>query len=132
MTISLITAAQFKKLPKAARDELERLRLRAALSWPAEPEPEPLFVANGDHTAPFANRTVYTVIGFGVGEPRIAEHYLNGSGYVLVGSTSSRPGGFYYDTRRDAAIAVKWAICRLAARRLDALDTEILAEGGAS
>ena len=116
------------KLPKWAQEALEAERVRAALCWPSEPEPEPDFEFDvngfcaGEYPATGAELWLLSgtdsIIGVTMGEGGRSLAYKS----AILGS---RPIGRFFARRSDAILALRWRRSREAARRLRGLDIAI-------
>lgn len=125
------------KLPAWAREQIEALRIHAALAWPSEPNPEPWFNVNGGAGGPLPaearNTCAWWVHIPHVGRAHVAAVYIDqwGVGHRSpeMSGIGSRLTGPHYRTERDALLAGQWLIAERAAKALretakmiDALD----------
>ncbi|KQI67016.1 hypothetical protein AN189_17475 [Loktanella sp. 3ANDIMAR09] len=111
----------------AAKSELEQWQITAALSWPQEAKPEPVPFQWGDydnlHGEPVEG--VYWTATHGVRRVEIREKNETDVGWkkwrFKIGDgqwSSSVTRGPLYPTQRDAFLALVWAECENAAKRL--------------
>ena len=114
------------KLPVWARELLETERLRAALAWPTEPDPEPRCVmsgASGQCLSGNDSDGEVWVANAHRGDVRRAElraRHLYFSAYDSQHNIGSRPDGALYGSESDARTALRWAVARDCAKRLRA------------
>ena len=108
------------KLPVWAQDLLADERRRAALAWPTEARPEPLWEPGSNVYVPTAVPTGETVW---LANPHQTEptRYFVDNRHVKAGprSTPSRPEyGRYFATKRDAWVDMWWAVAETASHSL--------------
>ena len=121
-------------MTKAERAEFEQIATEAALRWPTEAEPQPVTLehikAHLVQVTPrdqsiHKNKLVYQgwVMNAysGVVEHAWSDGLYHGRGN-WTGDSSSQSMGQLYATKREAIIAMRWAMCREMAKRLRAVD----------
>lgn len=118
------------KLPKWAQEMFSEVRIRSDLSWPNEPRPEPVVVADGASGHVEIGREfkgeawkVYGGAGFsGRSVKRVViDDIRTERDPAFPRSGGSRMGGRYYATERDAWLAAWWDECVDSARRIHAI-----------
>ena len=123
------------KLPKWAQDVLATERKRAALAWPTEARPDPLWQPGVNTYAPhdMNGTTVWQSIPVH-SEPRecVAKSgFVHGPGDGSTRLIGSRPeDGRFFATRREALLDMLWARSEEAAARLYALQDAIAKDDG--
>lgn len=122
---------------KGERTRMEELEAAVALHWPTGAEPKPMTVedikANLTHTVPKVvggwRSGQKVCIGYYINSynAKITRGCSNGIGHNrdgIDGTTTQNPGCMYR-TEQEAALALRWQLCRSYARELAALDKVI-------
>lgn len=114
---------------KAEKEALESARIEAALRWPTEANPQPLTMKLGD---------IGEIDGWTFNaHVRFVERAWRGqnySGYYRSDGTKSdgsRTFRVIYPTKRDAILAMRWALCREYAKLLRGCDIALEQEQSA-
>lgn len=115
-------------MTKAEKAKLEELETALALCWPGYPEPKPMTRDEIAAAPKVPIKSVFTrnaVAGFFINSHslEISEGFSDGMSHSRRGGQSwSQNMGQMYRSKREAAMALRYAISRDSAKRLAAVD----------
>ena len=123
-------------MTKDERATMDRLQTELAFRWPTEAEPMPVtrdWIETNKVALTLRDRSVtrarHAAIGYSANpySGEIGDMWSDGlsHGPNHTGDGASQRMGVMYATRRDAAVAMRWAMCREFANKLRAVDVAI-------
>jgi len=123
-------------MTKAERAYIEGLETKLAFSWPKEAEPTPLSVEEikamatevkpKDQSAGFRSRKItlgWFVNAYSVSVTQGWSDGVYHSQHNTTGDMASQRPGIMYATKREAALAMRWEMCRDFATKLRRAET---------
>lgn len=112
-----------KKEQAAFQQAKDMAEQAIALGWPTEPEPKPLNLAGLLTTGPLFIGWWFNSYG---DEPKIGEGCSDGVFHSKSSTqkTDSQGCGKFYATKSEAALALRWELCRKYAKTLAWVDSK--------